>query len=776
MLVNICKVVVAMCALAWSCTAHAQCEGRWVQGFHRPGANDTVNCAKAWDPDGPGPLGQKIVFGGYFSQVGPVAASRIATYDPATGGWAPLGSGFDSGDVRAIAALPNGDLYAVGTFLSAGSVSTLRIAKWNGTAWQACGSGISGNAYAIAALPDGRVVVGGTFTTAGGSAQSNLAIWDGTSWSGVGGGVSGGDVNALAVMGDGSLVVGGTFTTAGTTALQGVARWNGSTWAAMGPQTISTVYSLCVRQSGELLAGARVVNQGTQVVRWNGSAWVSLGGPGVTARAITELRDGRLVVGGPSLVATERGRVVAFDGVAWTQLGSDITNPYVADTFVNAIVELPDGRIIAAGKLWYNDTRMLSHIAAWTGSQWTPFPTGNGASGVSNTLRKLVAQSDNSVVAIGDFAGIGSASTGRVARWNGLEWSRLGTSVMNVFVNVHDVALRPDGTVLVGGGLMPDVGNVARATSTTWVGIGPDLINSVFALAPTSNTEFVVGGSLVVDVSTRNIAKWNGSRYVPLGTGVDGIVHALQALPGGDIIAGGEFANAGGLPSPGIARWNSASSTWTSLGSGIAGTIRVIRRLPNGDIIAGGLFTSASGIPANNIARWNGSQWSALGEGLNGTVLGIALHPSGDIYVCGAFTAAGSTAARNVARWNGSEWKPLGSGLNATANSIAITPAGDIYVGGAFSVAGGVPSYCIAMYSSAGCCPADLDNDDNLSNGLIRDGAVTVDDLLCFLRAFELGDPSGDLDDDGDPSTGTPDGTIDINDLLFFLAHFEQGC
>ncbi len=73
-------------------------------------------------------------------------------------------------------------------------------------------------------------------------------------------------------------------------------------------------------------------------------------------------------------------------------------------------------------------------------------------------------------------------------------------------------------------------------------------------------------------------------------------------------------------------------------------------------------------------------------------------------------------------------------------------------------------------------CPADLDDDGDVANGLTRDNAVDINDLLAFLVGFEAGDVRIDLDDDGDPTTGTPDEAVDINDLLFFLARFEAGC
>ncbi len=85
------------------------------------------------------------------------------------------------------------------------------------------------------------------------------------------------------------------------------------------------------------------------------------------------------------------------------------------------------------------------------------------------------------------------------------------------------------------------------------------------------------------------------------------------------------------------------------------------------------------------------------------------------------------------------------------------------------------PSFQYRAAPDVPACPADLDDDGSLANGGTPDGAITIDDLLFFLGAFEAGDVAGDLDGDGvDPAN--PDGAVTIDDLLFFLVHFEGGC
>jgi len=80
--------------------------------------------------------------------------------------------------------------------------------------------------------------------------------------------------------------------------------------------------------------------------------------------------------------------------------------------------------------------------------------------------------------------------------------------------------------------------------------------------------------------------------------------------------------------------------------------------MPNGDLVAGGDFTTAGGLPANRIAKWNGSEWSALGSGLNSLVSGLnptvqalAVMPNGDLAVGGSFTTAGGQVSTYFARW-----------------------------------------------------------------------------------------------------------------------------
>jgi hypothetical protein len=109
---------------------------------------------------------------------------------------------------------------------------------------------------------------------------------------------------------------------------------------------------------------------------------------------------------------------------------------------------------------------------------------------------------------------------------------------------------------------------------------------------------------------------------------------------------------AGGDSASYIAKWN--GSSWSPLGSGITGSgDRQVNTLTvyNNELIVGGIFGSAGGVSAGNIAKWNGSAWSSIGGGTNGNgVLGLEAN-SNSLFVGGQFTMAGTTLASNIARW-----------------------------------------------------------------------------------------------------------------------------
>jgi hypothetical protein len=201
---------------------------------------------------------------------------------------------------------------------------------------------------------------------------------------------------------------------------------------------------------------------------------------------------------------------------------------------------------------------------------------------------------------------------------------------------------------------------------------------------------------------------------------------------GEELYIGGSFATAGGVSANGIARWD--GSTWSALGSGVDGfgvlALKVYDDGGGDDLYAGGIFTAAGGTPANYIAKWDGSTWSALGSGVGSPVfaLGVYDHSSArGLYVGGDFDEAGGTPANYIARWDGSSWGVLGSGMDSGVVALAAYDDGGgeaLYAGGSFRKAGGMSSAYFAEWS---CGAGSVIFSDGFESGSTSEWSTTVD-------------------------------------------------
>ena len=81
----------------------------------------------------------------------------------------------------------SGTLYVVGDFTFIGTTAANRIAKWNGSAWSALGSGMDNQVFALAVIGT-DLYAGGNFTTATNAGPTavtvnRIAKWNGSAWS-----------------------------------------------------------------------------------------------------------------------------------------------------------------------------------------------------------------------------------------------------------------------------------------------------------------------------------------------------------------------------------------------------------------------------------------------------------------------------------------------------------------------------------------------------------------------------------------------------------------
>src|SRR5580765_4860694 len=154
---------------------------------------------------------------------------------------------------------------------------------------------------------------------------------------------------------------------------------------------------------------------------------------------------------------------------------------------------------------------------------------------------------------------------------------------------------------------------------------------------------------------------FSDANWISLGglPGANASVRAAAVDASGDLYIGGTFTGVGGVIANHIAKWN--GSSWSALGSGMNSNVLALA-VSGSNVYAGGNFTTAGGSAANYIAKWNGSSWSALGSGMNFYVFALAVSGS-DVYAGGRFTTADGSAANCIAKWDGSSWSALASGI-----------------------------------------------------------------------------------------------------------------
>ncbi|MBL9148262.1 MAG: hypothetical protein JNM94_06155 [Phycisphaerae bacterium] len=685
-------------------SANLDCNPAWIPTFGgAPGIDGDVWALAVFD-DGSG-AGPALYAAGSFDMAGGEPAANIAMWNGES--WFPLGQGTNS-LVRALAVFDDGTgpaLYAGGWFTTAGGIDASAVAKWDGCKWSSLGEGLNGPAFALTVYDSGggngpSLIVGGEFTLAGGNSVSRIAQWDGVNWSGLGTGVTGGNVYSLLAdlpegSSEGTLVVGGSFTAAGGLPASRIARWDGTSWSTFGEGLNDAVLALVYFDDGSgggrrLYAGGDFTNSGgspvKRVATWNGESWAQIGS-GLPA-AVYSLRvfdDGSGV--GPSLIAAgDFGQNVArWTGIGWVALGGTFSG------FVKALVELEGSgasrsTLVAGGSFASAPGGVPAmRIASWDGSSWTATGPGIKGSVVAVAVFDDGTGEGPALYAAGTFRGAGDASSAeRIARWNGYTWTPLGAGVDGAVT-----ALR-----------VFDDGN----------GGGPALyVAGFFASA---------GG-----VPASRIARWNGSSWSSLGSGLTGAVaYTLEVYDDGTglgprLFVGGNFTKAGGITVNRVAAWDGKS--WSTLGSGMNGTVWSMAAVNVGTsgtaLFVGGDFTTAGGAPATRIARWDGTGWSPVGTGVDASVRALAEFDTGDgsgasLFAGGNFTSAGGASVGRVARWDGSRWTAVGVGFDSWVRALFVHDDGSgtgpaLYAGGAFQFADGTQAQRIAKLDRGAWVP-----------------------------------------------------------------------
>jgi hypothetical protein len=359
-----------------------------------------------------------------------------------------------------------------------------------------------------------------------------------------------GPVYAMTVFDDGTgtaLYAAGIFPTGASSSSNGVAKWDGSTWTPIGNGQFygDWVNTLAVFDDGTgpaLYAGGLIKSIGgvftNAIAKWDGSKWSRLGsGSGIrsphnssTVLSLAVFDDGSgpaLYVGGNFVHAggLVANNIAKWDGSTWSTLDNGIPG------FVTALGVFDDGAgpaLYAGGLLFDNSGTPTNGIVKWDGSSFAT--VGGGMTGTIAVPRVLDFEvfddgSRPALYAGGLFTTAGGVEASSIAKWDGSTWSALG-NVVNRF-RLYALTVFDDGS-------------------------GPALY---------AGGERISSG----DTVNNSIARWDGSSWSAMGTGINGSgallslqVNALTVFDDGtgpSLFTGGIFLEAGGATSNFIAEW-----------------------------------------------------------------------------------------------------------------------------------------------------------------------------------------------------------------------------
>lgn len=712
------------------------------------GGEGRVAAVAVHDPDGPGPMGPRLVVAGNFLRAGGRLSWSVASWDGSA--WSPVGMGlqFDDGpaEVRALA-VHEGVLYAGGLIDASGPTMLANLARLGASGWEPVASGVPFEVLALASSAEGLlvagdgptvyrldgsglvewatiggttpprvndivvgssgVVVAGRFGWVSGTPARNVAWIDGSGARALGAGVGGeSDEATCAAMAGDELIVGGRFAAAGGIAAANVARWSGEAWSAMGAGLPGPPARLIVTGEKSGVAALGSFADGRNVRVWDVATGsfrgldAGLRGPGgALVRAMVGADPGKALGRRQLFIAggfTEAGRIdatslVRFDGEAFHAVPS-AERPESPPRALARLEEKEGDVLLVGGSFTSPWPRFYGIDGSGTPRRYAPEP---GLPG--DEVRAILALADSILVG-GSFRANGT-SPQNFARWSLFSpgWSAHEAGTVNGAVN----------TLAAGEFTMDGVPDVFGGGLMTQGGIGGPT-----APFPLQNGFFINGAT-----RTMNAPAVNGF------FGIEGQVLA-SAVP--------------------LVPWDHTNY-----------------------LFIGGEFTRAGGISNNRVAPWHGNHWHFMAQGVNGPVRALAMFDDGsgngpELYVAGEFTSASGLNTPYLAKWDGTEWAPVLSGLDGPAHALAVHDAGDglgecLYIAGQFSTFGGVSSQGLARLIPCRGCAADWN----------FDGTVDFNDFLAYLNDFNAGLPRADLNRDG---------TVDFNDLLAFLNLFSAGC
>lgn len=262
------------------------------------------------------------------------------------------------------------------------------------------------------------------------------------------------------------------------------------------------------------------------------------------------------------------------------------------------------GRFTSAG--WYEHRVTTSACAAWDGRAWHAMPAPGGA------VIYALATRGTELFACGRSLGLSGAAT--VARWDGSAWRPLPSAV-DLAAGEAVLALAVHNGELIAAGTFSQIGGVQAPGAAAWDGATWRRLGTLpmHVHALTSHDGLLLAAGDRLQGPARSMAVWDGHDWQDLPGAPSGHVNCLLSS-GPDLIVGGSFLVAGGSSARNIARWD--GTVWHPLGAGLdvalgGGEVWSIAEWQGRVFASGNILVSGPTASASNLASWDGEVWTA---------------------------------------------------------------------------------------------------------------------------------------------------------------------
>lgn len=635
-------------------------------------------------------------------------------------------------------------VFAAGRFSVAGTTVVNRLAKWNGTGWDAVATptNFTPERLYVTDLGDGSALYVSGKDALSTQGASRIARYDGSSWTFLGGSFQHIDLSSTTIhsmksltqSGQTSLYAAGSFSLVDGVNANFIAEWDGAAWSAVHSTgtNFSTGYTVTYDNARQRAVRFGISQHGTYqpTYEWDGQGWSLVGttGPNFSGHPnlLYDPVGQRVLTVGSGSAGTRSVDVQQWTGSTWTQIGgflptssNRVAHSTVVDPVRNKLV-LFGGRV--GNSTYLGDTWEFDFASSTWSLVASSGPAIRAESGMTwdPTRQKIVLFGGrNNSVNFNDFW-----------EWNGTSWTLIGASYANVPESGAQLGYDHARSKLV---LFINANGILNNTFE-WNGSGWTLLfNSSVSNPNTSLSQRMYydsrEGALVICADNNSMWKWTGSTWQYMAGGFNGQINALEVFDAGSgprLYAGGNFLSTGPLHAVRVAALDPTG--WSQLTTTAGPNARVdqlyVTSIGGPALVASGDFVSISrpsqsALQVQHIARWTPSTaWAAFGSGLTGStvasVVQADLGAGQRLYASGNISNAGATPLQNLAQWDGTSWSAVGGGLSG-GYAASMLPVGTgsnarLWLGGNFTSAGGKQSIAIGRWGEPCSAPIPLDH------------------------------------------------------------------